>query len=467
MDIFISYSSKYSDLCERLRLALEAEGHRAFVDRSELEPGQTFNAELREAISECDVFIFMVAPESVAHGSYALAELGLAQNRWRHPRGHVLPVVVAPTPIESVPPYLKAVTLLQPQGDVVAETLAAVASMRARRRIWPLVLAAGIVGLLAAAALAYFVQQRAAEGRRLAMEISSAAELCASGAHAAAWQRLGELLVQAPARDDLRREREQCGMRWLREIRVQVGQQTFTDIVKQVQPTLVEGLSTAKAQHAADLRAHLGWADYLRSRDGAADVDPEAHYRRALQDDPDNVYANAMLARQFLVRDRDTEARAHFDRAVASGRDRKFVRNLQLSTALFRAATVPYAIVVSNDMRLSGEALSDGQRRSLWNSGYRFYLFSVDDREPFLALLPPEAHLSNFDSLYPSASVREDERALWRYCRAVLLINAGRKAEARAELESLMAEFKARKADGRIVDQTRKSLASLTAPAGK
>jgi hypothetical protein len=466
MDLFISYSSKYRDLCERLRLALEAEGHRAFVDRSELEPGETFNAELREAVAECDVFIFLVSPESIAGGSYALAELGLAQNRWRHPRGRVLPVVVAPTPIESIPPYLKAVTLLQPQGDVVAETLAAVARMSTRRRIWPLTVAGVVLVLIAATAIAYFWQQRAAENRRVALEIGSAAELCTGGAHAAAWQRFGELATRSAEREDLRLAREQCGMRWLREIRVQVGKQTFSEIVTLVQPILVEGLSTATGRRAADLRAHLGWADTLRARDGAADVDSDAHFQRALQDEPDNVYAHAMLGRQFLMRDREAEARTHFDRAVASGRDRAFVRSLQLSAALYRAATNSYAVIVSNDMRVAGDALTDGQRRALWNSGYR-YLFYAEDRASFLSLLPPEVHLANFDWLFPPAWVREDERLIWRYCRALLLINADRKAEARTELEALMVEFKARKMDGRIVDQTRKSLASLSAPAGK
>ncbi|MGZ9067090.1 MAG: TIR domain-containing protein, partial [Burkholderiales bacterium] len=47
MDIFISYSSKYRELCERLQLALDAEGHHTFVDRTELDPGHPFDAELR------------------------------------------------------------------------------------------------------------------------------------------------------------------------------------------------------------------------------------------------------------------------------------------------------------------------------------------------------------------------------------------------------------------------------------
>ncbi|MBC8119628.1 MAG: toll/interleukin-1 receptor domain-containing protein, partial [Burkholderiaceae bacterium] len=150
MDIFVSYSSKYRELCERLQLALDAEGHRCFVDRTELEPGQPFDAELREAINECDVFIFLVSPESVATGSYALAELNLAQQRWRHPRGRVLPVVVAATPMPSIPPYLKAVTLLQPKGEIVAETLAAVTRMgsRGRRPLWLTLAALAVVAVI-------------------------------------------------------------------------------------------------------------------------------------------------------------------------------------------------------------------------------------------------------------------------------------------------------------------------------
>jgi len=76
----------------------------------------------------------------------------------------------------------------------------------------------------------------------------------------------------------LQTAREQCGMRWLREIRVRVGEQTFADIVKRVQPTLVSGLVDAKGQRAADLFAHLGWADYLLTREGAIAGDPAAHF---------------------------------------------------------------------------------------------------------------------------------------------------------------------------------------------
>ena len=148
MKIFISYSSKYRDLVERLRLALVAEGHEPFVDRAELEPGQPFDEELREAIDDCDLFVYLVSPESVAAGSYALAELGLVQTRWQHPRGRVLPVKLAPTPLASVPPYLKAVTMFEPQGDPVPGIVAAIARLAPGRRrlLWLAAAAALLAG---------------------------------------------------------------------------------------------------------------------------------------------------------------------------------------------------------------------------------------------------------------------------------------------------------------------------------
>ena len=470
MDIFISYSSKYRELCERLQLALEAEGHHCFVDRTELDPGHPFDAELREAIADCDVFIFLVSPESVATGSYALAELNLAQQRWRHPRGRVLPVIVAPTPMASIPSYLKAVTLLQPRGEVVAETLAAVSQLGRRRSPSMVLTLVGlaVIAVVGIGAFAYVSQQRAAERaqqEQSARETASAAELCASGSHAAAWNRFDELAARYLADAAVQRAREQCGMRWLREIRVRVGEQTFADIVKRVQPVLVAGLPSATGQRAADLLAHLGWADYLLTREGATAGDPAAQFERAIKTEPDNVYAHAMLARHlWWFRERDAQARKHFERAVASGRDREFVRALQFGGSLSRAELVPYAVIVANDMRLAGETMTDALRSRLWSTAYRSYLFSIDDRSSFLAILPPDQHLATFDWLFPRSTLRSGEMPVWRYAHAVLLANAGQPAKARIELEALLKDLDADKADGRIVDQTRRMLTELSPP---
>ena len=98
MKLFLSYPSAQRDLAESLTLALEAEGHEVFIDRADLKAGQAFHQTLREAILGADGMLFLVTPESVAPGSYALAELNIAQQRWRRPGGHVLPVMVVATP---------------------------------------------------------------------------------------------------------------------------------------------------------------------------------------------------------------------------------------------------------------------------------------------------------------------------------------------------------------------------------
>jgi hypothetical protein len=138
LKLFVSYPSEEHDLAERLRLALEAEGHDVFTDRAELRAGEAYHDKLRAAVAASDAAVFLLTPRAVAPGSYTLSELELAQQRWRRPGGHVLPVVVQPTALTDIPPYLKTVTLLQPRGDIVAETVAAVARMRrpSRRPLW-------------------------------------------------------------------------------------------------------------------------------------------------------------------------------------------------------------------------------------------------------------------------------------------------------------------------------------------
>ena len=72
MKIFLSYPSVRRDVAERLKLALEAEGHEVFYDRDDLPPGQTFHREIREAVEDAELFIFLITPESVAPGQLYL-----------------------------------------------------------------------------------------------------------------------------------------------------------------------------------------------------------------------------------------------------------------------------------------------------------------------------------------------------------------------------------------------------------
>ena len=80
---------------------------------------------------------------------------------------------------------------------------------------------------------------------------------------------------------------------------------------------------------------------------------------------------------------------------------------------------------------------------------YQPYLFAIDDRSNFLAILPPETHLATFDWLFPRSAMRPDDIRVWRYAHAVLLANAGQTEKARTELEDLLRDLNAEKVDGR------------------
>ena len=475
MRIFISYSSKYRDLCDRLQLALEADGrHEVFVDRTQLAPGQPFDTTLRQGIEDCDLFLFLLSPESVAPGSYALAELSLAKARWRHPGGHVLPVKVAPVPKDMIPAYLRAVTILEPQGDVVAETVAAVENVKppSRRRLVVALIAAGVAVavVLGTVGTLNWQKQRKAQARAAAAQataLAAAVQPCESGSQALAWQRFTEISKERPEPPAARRAQEDCAMRWLREIRVQADKESFTDIVVRVLPVLAEGAAAATGQRAADLRAHMGWADHLRTREGVGGLDPQAHYRQALALDADNVYAHTMAGHLTMVqRGPIDEARRHFQVALDGGREHAWVRGMQFAALLYHTPGPGQieAARAASDMRQRGEAIEPALRDRLWTYVYYDSLLSRERRDGFVAAVHDKDAAATFLWLFPEAEVRPDRRALWRYGLASLEEAAGDRAGARKRFEALRDEFKREGSSGRIVDMTLAALKRLQAP---
>src|SRR5262245_53697110 len=148
--VFLSYSSEQAEAATGIELSLKEDGHEVFRDRSSLPPGEAFDSRIRAALEESDLLVFLISRASVSPGRYTLTELKFAEQKWGHPAGHVLPVEVEPVPKETIPAYLRAVTILAPQGNLAAEVAAAVAlmvtpwwrRMLAPRRLVPAALAA-------------------------------------------------------------------------------------------------------------------------------------------------------------------------------------------------------------------------------------------------------------------------------------------------------------------------------------
>ncbi|MFT3664860.1 toll/interleukin-1 receptor domain-containing protein [Piscinibacter sp.] len=476
MKLFVSYSSDQKDLAERLRLALEAEGHDVFTDRAELKEGEPYHEMLREAIAAADAMVFLITPRAIRPGSYALSELDIAQRRWRRPGGHVLPVLAQPTPIEDIPPYLRAVTLLSPKGDLVAETVAAVARLRSRMPLWGWLIGAVTLALLAGALFIVqqrVEQQRAAERARLeheAAELGAAVQLCEAGNHAVAWKQFEAMADRRPADDALRVAREDCGMRWLREARVAGDTASFGALVAPIQPVLTQGLAFASGERRADLQAHLGWADFLRGRDGGATVDPAALYRRALADDAGNVYAHTMWAHWLVWQTGalDAAARQHLETAAKGARERPWLRRMQFAIASLRAELNGYALEVLNQMRAAGEQPDPTQRDLVWRRLIDWGLLAPEpEREQLLSFLSPADALATLEWLYPQEQLVAERRPLLRFALALLGARAGRQEEALAVLEALSAEQAAAKEDTRLSRATAQLLAQLRKAPGR
>ncbi len=121
MNIFLSYPSETRPKVEDVAASLRAENHEVFFDEDELAPGRTYNDLIRNAIRECDLFVFFITPGSVEKGRYTLSELLFASNRWSNPVNRILPIMLLATPMADVPATLRSLKILEPEGNLAAE----------------------------------------------------------------------------------------------------------------------------------------------------------------------------------------------------------------------------------------------------------------------------------------------------------------------------------------------------------
>jgi len=140
MKIFISYSSEDKNIAEKLYLALVKEGHNVFFDRRSLPASGDYNQRIRDKINNSYLLIFLISHDSVKK-SYALTELKYFQSNNKNPKNKVLPVKLDNVDIDSIPSYLTAVTILELEGNVVAEIVSEVERLRKlKRKPWLFIL---------------------------------------------------------------------------------------------------------------------------------------------------------------------------------------------------------------------------------------------------------------------------------------------------------------------------------------
>ena len=241
----------------------------------------------------------------------------------------------------------------------------------------------------------------------------------------------------------VRTAQQDLAMEWIRSSRVPEGG-NFSAITDKVTDVLAIGATSSGGARKADLLAHLGWAYFLKQRDGDGNLRPDAEYREAVAADALNPFANVfwghwILWNHGLLK----EANERFADALASGRARAEVRHFQLAAlANVRSEDADAAwLSVVSDMRKSGETLDAATREQI----YTRYSMALDDdtlMQRLLAAVSPSLQVELQRLLLQSADLQDTHKLTLTAAMAVALEAVGQREAALAAWRAVQADLK-------------------------
>lgn len=273
------------------------------------------------------------------------------------------------------------------------------------------------------------LQQGAADYERAWLSFEQALHKAETG------NQLAKLMGQlGEERSKLRTAQEDLVMEWLANLSATgSGNQTFSEQVNKLVSVLHRGLGDASGARKADLLAHVGWADFLRWRDGQRNLKPEQHYRLALEADPGNPYAHAYWGHWQLWRRTDfEEAKQHFATALTAGREHDYVRKIQLAAFNNLGADGEGMLLRAvNDMRKNQEPINSEVRHNAYSIFWFHCRFQDQARAAkLLAEVPITEQIAMFQALFYEGAIDKQKRLELDFCLATLLESAQRREEA-------------------------------------
>ena len=285
--------------------------------------------------------------------------------------------------------------------------------VRDRAIKWVAAVSAVISLILGARQLTSVLAERSERTRQAAERSREASEAVALARQQAARAEYAEAWKTLDRADERTRSAEadaarlDVAFRWLETARASEGQ-PFSSITDVVMPTLDRATLDQHHPRRADVLAHAGWAMFLKSRDSAVVPDPRplwdqaiGFYKQALAIDHDNPYANAMFGHLLLWRREPVDmAVPYFDAAIASGKERGYVRRMQI-VALRNGsteATDSELIKVGNSIRQQRDPIDTASARLLY-SVYRFRYAQSSGIDAHKVGVSPDDQLATFQWL--------------------------------------------------------------------
>lgn len=241
----------------------------------------------------------------------------------------------------------------------------------------------------------------------------------------------------------VRTAEQDLGMEWLRSSRVPEGTQ-FSSIADKLVNVLTIGADTSSGARRADLLAHLGWAYFLKQRDGDERLRPDAEYKEAVAADAKNPYANVFWGHWILWNHgRLEDANERFALALSSDRARSVVRHFQLAALANVRSNDSDAAWLSavSDMQTAGDKIDASIVSEVCNR-YAQALHDETLTQKMSAQVPAARHTALLQALIQSEGISAVQKTTLNVALAESLEATGRPQEALDAWKMLAVELK-------------------------
>ncbi|HEV2676409.1 MAG TPA: hypothetical protein VGV37_17920 [Aliidongia sp.] len=273
--------------------------------------------------------------------------------------------------------------------------------------------------------------------------VAAADRQLSAGEYHQAWQANAAALKIDPSNKAAKRQQVAIALRWLEDLQPDpiANHQSFAEAVDPLEQVLVWNETGAQGAALADLQAHIGWAHFLRSRDGSAPVDIDQEYDHALRADPQNMYGHLYRGYWTVWQHRPlAEARGDLDAAFASGVDPAYSDRVIIA-GLFtsaddgnRTAPVDYA----NRIRKAGRDVTGHWGRADILKIYEMGLTDMDFLDQVVATIPLDEHPALLDWIL-GGRLDADRRPNADVIKAYILERQGKTAEASQAYRQVLA----------------------------